>query len=258
MSSLLLQTMVRLQNAGERTSALLAGGVPLARLACGPTRVEATTTIRIVAGVTCKMTLLTNTAPLSVHMSESARSASSAASSRHVGSPARSPQNTAALPPPRPTRLHQDKLHVTFAEATYPEGPIIPRRYTLTHSDRTGELFLTIGPDYDHRQVSGWYTRLMRDEVLAEWQDDKAGPALHVHCHVSGGLALGPAGWRFAIFRREIPLVLEALRYGDARLFESHGELDGAPIWVHLHAVQERYDVVEEWGVPAAWAGAPL
>jgi hypothetical protein len=94
----------------------------------------------------------------------------------------------------------------------------------------------------------------MRDEVLAEWREDETGPALHVHCHVSGGLAVGPAGWRLAIFRRELPLVLEALRCGDTRLFESHKELDGAPIWVHFHAVQERYDVVEQWGVPADWA----
>jgi hypothetical protein len=94
----------------------------------------------------------------------------------------------------------------------------------------------------------------MRDEVLAEWREDNTGAGLHVHCHVSGGLALGPASWRFSIFRRELPLVLEALRYGDAGIFESHGELDCAPIWVHLHAVQERYNLVEQWGVPADWA----
>lgn len=152
------------------------------------------------------------------------------------------------------TRLNPDKLHVTFAEPTAPEGPLTPRRYTLTHSDRTGDLFLTIGADYDRQQISGWYTRLMRDEVLAEWGEDDAGPALHVHCHVSGGLALGPPRFRFDIFQRELPLVLEAIRYGDRRLFESPPELDRAPVWVHLHAVQERYNLVEQWGVPADWA----
>jgi len=152
------------------------------------------------------------------------------------------------------TRLKPDKLHVTFAEPTAPEGPLTPRRYTLTHSDRTGDLFLTIAADHDHRQISGWYTQLMRDEVLAGWQEDDAGPALHVHCHVSGGLALGPPGFRFDIFQRELPLVLEAIRYGDKRLFENRPVLDHAPVWVHLHAVQERYNLVEQWGVPADWA----
>lgn len=40
----------------------------------------------------------------------------------------------------------------------------MPRAYTLTHSDRTGDLFLSIGPKHDEAQVAGLYTRLMRDE----------------------------------------------------------------------------------------------
>jgi hypothetical protein len=152
------------------------------------------------------------------------------------------------------SRLKPEKLHVRFVPGAIPEGPATPRRYTLTHSDATGDLYLTIGPDYDRRQISGWYTRLMRDEVLAEWREGGDGPALHVHCHVSGGLIVGPAGWRDAIFQRELPLVLEAFRFGDRRLFETHPELDQAPIRVHFHAKQPRYNRVESWGVPAEFA----
>lgn len=151
------------------------------------------------------------------------------------------------------SRLKPEKLHVQFVADATPGGPITPRRYTLTHSDATGHLFLTIGPDYDRKQISGWYTRLMRDEVLAEWRQED-GPALHVHCHVSGGLVVGPAGWRDVIFRRELPLVLEAFRFGDRRLFETQPELDQAPIWVHFHAKQPHYNRVESWGVPAEFA----
>jgi hypothetical protein len=152
------------------------------------------------------------------------------------------------------TRLRTEQLHVRLAEGAGLDRPVVPRRYTLTHSDATGELFLTIGPDYDKKQVSGWYTRAMRDEVLAEWVESTDGPALHVHCHVSGGLALGAAGWRDDIFRRELPLVLEAFRHGDRRLFQAHPELDRAPIQVHLHARQSRYNRVESWGTPADYA----
>ena len=63
------------------------------------------------------------------------------------------------------SRLNPAKLHITFREGAAPDGPLIPRRYTLTHSDQTGDLFLTIGPEVNHAQISGWYTRLMRDEV---------------------------------------------------------------------------------------------
>jgi hypothetical protein len=151
----------------------------------------------------------------------------------------------------RERRLHPEKLHVRFLPGTTPQGPILPRCYTLTHSDATGDLFLTIGPEHDREQISGLYTRLMRDEVLAEWGDEEDGPALHVHCHVSGGLVVGSAGWRYAIFRRELPLVLESFRLGDGALFEAHPKLDRAAILVHFHATRRRYDQAQSWGTPA-------
>jgi len=146
-------------------------------------------------------------------------------------------------------RLNPDKLHVEFGPDVTSEGPLVPRRYTLTHSDATGDLYLTVASNYDQSQVSGCYTRLMRDEVLGEWQDGEQGPAIHVHCHVSGGLVLGSAGWRDAIFRRELPLVLEALRHGDRQLYENRPELDRAEVCVHFHARERRYNVAERWGV---------
>ena len=149
------------------------------------------------------------------------------------------------------SRLQPGKLHVRLTVDPVPAASFMPRRYTLTHSDTSGDLFLTIGQDYDQKQISGWYTRLMRDEVLAEWRDEEDGLALHVYCHVSGGLVLGTAGWRCAIFCRELPLVLEALRHGDRPLFEVHPELDRAPIEVHFHSHRRRYRRRERWGTPA-------
>ena len=151
-------------------------------------------------------------------------------------------------------RLDPGKLHVRLLPGVTAEGPLVPRCYTLTHSDVTGVLFLTIGPDYDQGQISGWHTRLLRDEVLAEWQRAEETLALHVHCHVSGGIALGASGMRDAIFRRELPLVLEAFRYGDAGLFKAHRSLGQASILVHFHAREVRYDRVERWGQPIDYA----
>lgn len=145
-------------------------------------------------------------------------------------------------------RLRAEKLYVTFMPGTDPEEPTMPRAYTLTHSDLTGDLFLTIGHEHDQNQISGIYTRLMRDEVLAEWGEDGEGPALRVHCHVSGGLTLGPAKMRLAIFKHEMPLVLEAVRYGDRRFFEVHPELEQAPVWVHFHARRPCHNTIERWG----------
>jgi hypothetical protein len=148
-------------------------------------------------------------------------------------------------------RLKPEKLRVRLVDGCTAESPVRPRRYTLTHSDTTGELFLTIGPAFDREQISGWYTRFMRDEVLAEWLEDDAGPALHVYCHVSGGLVFGTASFRYAIFRQELPLVLECLRYGDRGFYEAHPEFDAAPIRVHFRSRRRRYRRLERWGTPA-------
>lgn len=145
------------------------------------------------------------------------------------------------------SHLNPQKLHVKFAEGVKPESPVTPRVYTLTHSDSTGDLFLTIGPEIDSSQISGWYIRLMRDEVVAEWGVDDT-HELHVHCHVSGGLVLGSAGWRDSIFRRHLPMVLETFRYGDRALFEAFPELNQAPIKVHFHSNRKRYNRMENWG----------
>ena len=145
-------------------------------------------------------------------------------------------------------RLNPDKLHVTHLPGADRDGPLSPRRYALTHSDVTGRLFLSIGAEYDGKRISHWYTRLMRDEVLAEWDRENDVPCLTVHCHVSGGVAFGWASMRNGIFRRELPLALEAIRFGDRPLIGAHPEMDEAVVRVRFHATQARYDVKEDWG----------
>ncbi len=148
-------------------------------------------------------------------------------------------------------RLNPEKLHVNWLPGVSNNTPTIPRRYTLTHSDLTGDLFLSVGSDYNQKQISGLYTRVMRDEVLAEWKEYKSGMALHVHCHVSGGLVLGRAKWRESIFRSEMQLVLEAIRHGDRKFFEANSELDHSPIFVHFQSSKRKHCKIEEWGIPA-------
>jgi hypothetical protein len=151
------------------------------------------------------------------------------------------------------SRLDPSKLHVQFSAGVTPEGPLAPRWYTLTHSDSTGDLFLTVAPGVSRKQISGWYTRIMRDEVVAEWQVNEEKPELHVFCHVSGGFVFGGAGMRYDIFRNELPLVLEAFRYGDRSFFAARPELDKASIWIHFQSANSRYQKIESWGTPSEY-----
>ena len=139
-------------------------------------------------------------------------------------------------------RLNPGKLNVTYLTGTTPEHIDLPRRYTLTHSDRTGLLFLSIGSEFSMKQAAGLYARLMRDEILAGLSGEQGSLSLNVYCHVSGGFVIGTAKWRYGILQSEMPLVLEAIRYGDHTLFDKHPELDSAEVIVHFRSTNSRFD----------------
>lgn len=88
-------------------------------------------------------------------------------------------------------------------------APLLPRTYTLTHSDVTASLTLAVSHTINRAQLQGWYNRLQRDEVVAEWKKVRGRMSLHVHCHISGGHFLLDliAGLRYVIFRKELPVV---------------------------------------------------
>ena len=141
------------------------------------------------------------------------------------------------------SNLSPEKLSVDFREGVTSISPIIPRRYTLTHSDITAELFLTIGLIYDYDKISA-----IRDEVLGEWVKAGDGFFFHVYLHVDGNLGPATTAIRNAVFRRELPLALEAIRYGDENFFSSHLELDYAPIIVYFNSMNPNFNRIENWG----------
>lgn len=145
--------------------------------------------------------------------------------------------------------LDASKLHVKYLGCATATGPVTQRCYTLTHSDRTGDLFLSIGTVYDHDAISGLYTRLMRDEVLAEFIQEGDCLKLNVHCHVSGGIVVGPAGWRAGIFRYHLRSVLQAFRHGDNIFIQTNPAFGKASVQVYFHARTKRHNKVEDWGL---------
>ncbi|XP_042392267.1 protein STAY-GREEN, chloroplastic-like [Zingiber officinale] len=155
------------------------------------------------------------------------------------------------------------KLKVLFlgAAAEEKQPGKLPRTYTLTHSDVTSAITLAISGTVNSAQLQGWYNRLQRDEVVAEWEEVQGRRSLHVHCHVSGGHALlAPiAGLRRSIFRRELPMVLKAFVHGDGALFGNHPELEEAAVWVYFHSNLPEFNSVESWGPlrDAASSGPP-
>lgn len=142
------------------------------------------------------------------------------------------------------SRLIPEKLTVEFNECTTETSPVIPRRYTLTHSDITAELFLNIGADYAYDKITD-----MRDEVLGEWLIIEGSVVYYVYLQV--GLENARRATtiiRDQIFRRELPLALEAIRYGDRQLFAKYPELDYLPIFVLFINNDVELNKAEYWG----------
>jgi hypothetical protein len=142
-------------------------------------------------------------------------------------------------------KLKPEKLSVEYRSGVSPKNPIIPRLYTLTHSDETGQLFLTIGDKYALDKITP-----KRDEVLAEWIPYQADyVALYANVHVDGKGGPEEAALRNTIFVRELPLAIEAIRYGDNSLFIAHPELDSYPLFIQFNSVYPQFNRVEYWGV---------
>lgn len=137
-----------------------------------------------------------------------------------------------------------EKLSVEYMGGVTPTGPIIPRCYTLTHSDLTGDLFLTIGIHYAWGKINP-----MRDEVLAEWKSNGSLLYYYVYLYVDQGeYNENESKKRNEIFRRELPLALTAIRYGDRFLFDAYPHLDQASIIINFMSVYPQFARQENWG----------
>ncbi|GAB2274041.1 Staygreen protein, partial [Dionaea muscipula] len=150
-----------------------------------------------------------------------------------------------------PAIFEASKLKVLFVGVDGKKHPgKLPRTYTLTHSDVTSMLTLAISQTINNSQLQGWYNRLQRDEVVAEWKKVKGKMSLHVHCHISGGHFLLDliAKFRYYIFCKELPVVLKAFVHGDKALLNNYPELQEAMVWVYFHSNLPQYNKVECWG----------
>lgn len=137
-----------------------------------------------------------------------------------------------------------EKLIVDFKNGITETCGIIPRTYTMTHSDETADLFVTVGTIYDWDKITE-----VRDEVIAEWVKEDGKYKIKVYVHVDGQKGVKETAIRNDIFRKELPLALTAIRYADNRFFNKNPDLDNSQIIVHFNSSIDDYNKKENWGV---------
>ncbi|GFZ29541.1 hypothetical protein CSC2_00670 [Clostridium zeae] len=141
------------------------------------------------------------------------------------------------------SKFKPEKLSVEFRDGVTQNNPILTRHCTLTHSDTTAELFLTIGLSFAYDK-----TNEMKDEVLGKWISKESSLLFYVYLAVDNNTNPIQASIRDYIFRKELPLALEAIRYGDRKLFEVYPKLDNCHIIVHFIAKCPNLNKVEDYG----------
>ena len=140
--------------------------------------------------------------------------------------------------------FNPEKLSVEFMTGTTPMTPVIPRRYTLTHSDDTGELFLNIGKNYSWEKINP-----LRDEVLGEWKLQGSSLFFCIYIHIDQGqFTPSVSSKRNEIFKRELPLALTAINYGDRTFFNTYPDLDQASIIITFMSSYPQFARQEYWG----------
>lgn len=145
------------------------------------------------------------------------------------------------------SKFKPEQLKVTFIPPATAFVPVDSRKYTLTHSDITGELFLSIGNVYDYQAIN----YKMRDEVLADWSTINGEYLLYGKVYVSNGeYDLNMSRIRYMIFKKELELALTAMIYGDRNFFTYYPWLLDTPIYVQFISIYPEFNQLTYYGTP--------
>lgn len=133
--------------------------------------------------------------------------------------------------------LNPQKVFVQYRDIMKPYEPVINRKYTITHSDTTAELFVFVAQNYAEDQITK-----MHDEVRVAWEQTPKGLALIGSVIVDGKDVRGNSYIRNKIFYNEMPTALQALRQADRFLFDKDPNLDNTPVFIHFISSNPAYD----------------
>jgi hypothetical protein len=150
----------------------------------------------------------------------------------------------------RLSAFNPQQFSVTYRQGSTPTFPFIGRRYTLTHSEQTDDLFLWIDEKFAVDQLNE-----QRNELFAEWLHKDGVDTLYVYVFIGNEQTeKSVQAIRYAIFKQEMPYLLKALRYGDATFFNAHPALDRSPIYVHFHSSDKDFHSILYFQTPSHYA----
>jgi len=140
-------------------------------------------------------------------------------------------------------KINPQKVFTEYRDDVTKTSPIDGRKYTMTHSDTTADLFVTIGLSYAEDQINA-----TRDEVRLEWRINLRKPILYGTVLVDDENITGFPIVRNSIFIKEMPTALQAIRYADKALFQKYPQLDKVPIYIQFSSTKPKFNKLRYFG----------
>lgn len=140
-------------------------------------------------------------------------------------------------------KFNPDKLETTFVDPITPYTPIKGRKYTLTHSDETGMMFLTIANEYNYSAIN----KDLRDELLGTWKTYDGSYGLFLYAYV-GDSDYFSSLIKYGAFKYHMILALQAIIYGDKELLKEYPQLTNSPICIKFDSSMPIFDNYEFYG----------
>jgi hypothetical protein len=145
------------------------------------------------------------------------------------------------------SKFKPEKLTVKYMPPVTAFEPVDCRKYTLTHSDATADLFLSIGNMYDFQAIN----YKMRDEVLADWITLNGEYLLFGKVYISNGeFDRNMSRIRYMIFKKELDLALTGIIYGDRSFYTYYPWLLDAQIYVQFASIYPEFSELIYYGTP--------
>ncbi len=138
--------------------------------------------------------------------------------------------------------IKRSDIFVQYRNKIKPYNPIVPRHYTITHSDETSWLFVFIGDNYANDKINK-----SRDEVRLKWENKKRRPTLTGWVLLDND-KIKNTKIRDEIFKREMPKALQAFVHADRFLLNKYPRLYNANIYIHFKSKNEKYNKTYNFG----------
>lgn len=135
------------------------------------------------------------------------------------------------------------QIFVEYRDRVTKTSPLQNRTYTMTHSDETGDLFVTIGLLYATDM-----TNELQDQVYLRFTPFEDKWILSGEVLIDSEEFEGNNQVRYDIFKREMPLALQAIYTADKPFFDTYPELKETPVLIRFKSTDPKYDKLYDYG----------